>query len=76
MFKWMKESAVTVKQAGEMSAEELEGKFIRGIHVERDQPEFIEVYDKLAEALAADSSAVKVDRAAMAAGLGGVGRFT
>ncbi len=65
MFKWMKESAVTVKQAGEMSAEELEGKFIRGIHVERDQPEFIEVYDKLAEELAADSSAVNLKRRAM-----------
>ena len=65
MFKWMKESAVTVKQAGEMSAEELEDKFIRGIHVERDQPELIEVYDKLAEELAADSSAVNLKRRAM-----------
>jgi hypothetical protein len=54
----MKESAVTVKQAADMSPEQLKGKFIRGVHVERDQPEFIEVYDKLAEELTTDSSVV------------------
>jgi len=56
MLRWMKESAVTVKAAESMSPEELEGKFVRGVIAENDLPEFITVYDELAERLRADGS--------------------
>ncbi len=58
MFRWMKDSSVTIRQAEGMSAEELEGKFTRGIFVENYMPEFIEVYDNLAERLTSDSATV------------------
>jgi len=58
MFRWMKDSSVTLKQAERMSPEELEGKFTRGIFVENYLPEFIEVYDNLAERLTSDSATV------------------
>lgn len=54
MLRWMKESSVTVKQAETMTADELEGKFVRGVIAETDLPEFITVYDELAERLQAE----------------------
>lgn len=59
MIRWMKESAVSVARAKSMSPEELEGKFTRGIILERDLPEFISVYDELAERVTASPVAIE-----------------
>ncbi|MCD4691107.1 2-oxoacid:ferredoxin oxidoreductase subunit beta [bacterium] len=58
MFRWMKDNSVSVERAREMSPEELEGKFTRGVFVQEDKREFIEVYDSLAERLTSDSAMV------------------
>jgi 2-oxoglutarate ferredoxin oxidoreductase subunit beta len=59
MLQSMKENSVTVAEAAKMSAEELEGKFVRGVIHERDIPEFITVYDALGERLTANPAAVQ-----------------
>jgi len=58
MLRWMKDSAVSVARAKDMSEEELEGKFTRGVIRERRMPEFIEVYDQLGEKLTETPSAI------------------
>jgi 2-oxoglutarate ferredoxin oxidoreductase subunit beta len=58
MLEWMRDNSVSVKAAERMDAEELEGKFTRGIMVEFDKPEFIQSYDELAERMMADPAAV------------------
>jgi len=47
MFKAQQDSTVSVKKAKEMSSVELEGKWARGVLVERKAPEFVEEYEKL-----------------------------
>ena len=48
MLLWQKEHAVTAKMAENMSAEELEGKFITGIlHQDTSKNEYVENYDKV-----------------------------
>jgi 2-oxoglutarate ferredoxin oxidoreductase subunit beta len=59
MIRWMKEAAVTVEAAKKASPEELEGRFTRGVLVDRDMPEFIEAYDRLAEQLTATPAVVE-----------------
>jgi len=58
MIRRMKDGSVTLKQAERMSPDELEDKFTRGVFVENYMPEFIEVYDNLAERLTSDSATV------------------
>jgi len=58
MLQAMKEGSVTVAEAAKMSPAELEGKFVRGVIQERELPEFITVYDALAEKLAATPEVV------------------
>lgn len=52
MLKWMKESLVTATTWDKLSAEEREGKIVRGVISEKTLPEFIESYDQLGERLA------------------------
>ena len=59
MLRWMKENSVTVKAAEKLSPEELEGKFTRGVIVERDLPEFIQVYDDLRRELVSSPAAIE-----------------
>jgi 2-oxoglutarate ferredoxin oxidoreductase subunit beta len=47
MFKAQKDMTVSVEKAKNMSPDELNGKLIRGVLVEREAPEFTEEYDKL-----------------------------
>jgi 2-oxoglutarate ferredoxin oxidoreductase subunit beta len=47
MFKAQKNMTVWVEKAKNMSPDELNGKLIRGVLVEREAPEFTEEYDKL-----------------------------
>lgn len=47
MFKAQQQSTVSAKKAQEMSPEELQGKLLRGVLVEKEAPEFTEEYDKL-----------------------------
>jgi 2-oxoglutarate ferredoxin oxidoreductase subunit beta len=51
MIAWQRDNAVTLETAKTMTEEELEGKFTRGVIVDRDAPEFIAAYDELAESL-------------------------
>jgi 2-oxoglutarate ferredoxin oxidoreductase subunit beta len=59
MIRWMKENSVTVKAAEKLSPEEVEGKLTRGVIVERDLPEFIQVYDDLHRELTSSPEAVE-----------------
>jgi 2-oxoglutarate/2-oxoacid ferredoxin oxidoreductase subunit beta len=56
MLRWMKESSVTAEAAQKMKPEELEGKFTRGVLVEKKLPEFIHAYDELAARLKSGAS--------------------
>ncbi len=48
MLLWQKEHTVNKKMAENMSAEELEGKFITGIlHHDTSKDEYVENYDKV-----------------------------
>jgi len=47
MFKAQRKFTVSVKKAKDMSPEELEGKLIRGVLVEKEVPEFTDEYDKI-----------------------------
>ena len=47
MFKEQKDLTVPVKKAKELSPAELQGKWVRGVLVERKAPEFVEEYEKL-----------------------------
>jgi 2-oxoglutarate ferredoxin oxidoreductase subunit beta len=50
MLRWQKESAVRVEKAGEMSEEELEGKFTIGVLVDRELPIYTREYRKIRDA--------------------------
>lgn len=47
MFKSQKDLTVHIKKAKELSPDELQGKWLRGVLVEREAPEFTEEYEKL-----------------------------
>jgi len=49
MLKTQCENAISVEESRKMKPEELEGKIITGIFVNRDLPEFCEEYDRLIE---------------------------
>jgi 2-oxoglutarate ferredoxin oxidoreductase subunit beta len=48
---WIKEHIVDIKRAEKMSEEELQGKLVTGILVDRDRPEYTERYRELVERL-------------------------
>ena len=58
MLEWMRDNSVSIKAAERMDADDLEGKFTRGVMVESDKPEFIQSYDEMAERVTADPAAV------------------
>ncbi len=47
MLKWQRDNAIPVEKAAKMSAEELEGKIITGILVDKDLPVYEEEYEKV-----------------------------
>jgi 2-oxoglutarate ferredoxin oxidoreductase subunit beta len=47
MMRALKENAVTVKAATEMSADELKGKIVRGLLYEADLPEYTDLYARV-----------------------------
>ncbi|HDZ90515.1 MAG: 2-oxoacid:ferredoxin oxidoreductase subunit beta [Deltaproteobacteria bacterium] len=49
MMEWMRDHAVTVGRAGEMSPEELDGKFTIGILIDEEKPVYTEEYDRIRE---------------------------
>lgn len=51
MIEWQKNNAVAVAKAETMTPEDLKGKIITGIFVDREEPEFIEKYDQLVRKL-------------------------
>ncbi len=59
MLKWMKDSAVPVNAWDKLSPEEREGKFTRGVIVDKELPEFIASYDELGERLTQTPAAVE-----------------
>lgn len=58
MLEWMRDTSVSVKAAEKMAPQELEGKFTRGVILEREKPEFIESYDELGQRMSANPAAV------------------
>lgn len=59
MLKQMKENAVPVAAWDKLPAGEREGKFTRGVIMDRELPEFIESYDDLGERLTRTPAAVE-----------------
>lgn len=49
MMRRIKEQSVTLAQAGEMSADEKQGKIVRGVFADRDIPEYTQLYDQIIE---------------------------
>jgi 2-oxoglutarate ferredoxin oxidoreductase subunit beta len=47
MMRMLKEQGVTLQQAEAMSAEEQQGRIVRGIFAERDIPEYTRLYDQI-----------------------------
>jgi 2-oxoglutarate ferredoxin oxidoreductase subunit beta len=59
MLRWMKEAAVPVAAAAKLTPVEMEGKFTRGVIMDKELPEFIQVYDELGERLTATPEAIE-----------------
>jgi len=49
MMRGLKDTSVTLRQAEKMSEEEKQGKIIRGVFVERDVPEYTQLYEQIIE---------------------------
>ncbi len=49
MMRRLKEQSVSFKQAEKMSEEERRGKIVRGVFVDRDIPEYTQLYDQIIE---------------------------
>ena len=47
MLEYQKQNAVTIERAAKLSPEELQGKLVTGIFVDRDQPTYLERYDNV-----------------------------
>lgn len=47
MLRWQKENAVPIKKAAGMSEEELKGKIVTGVFMDRNRPEYSAEYDKV-----------------------------
>ncbi len=59
MLMWMKENAVPVSAWDRLPPDEREGKFTRGVIVDKELPEFIASYDELGERLTRTPAAVE-----------------
>ncbi|MFO7735581.1 MAG: 2-oxoacid:ferredoxin oxidoreductase subunit beta, partial [bacterium] len=51
MLHYQKNNAVPLKKAEKMSKEELKGKIITGILLEKEKPEYVENYTRLIDSL-------------------------
>ena len=49
MMKWQKEHAVSIEKARSMSEEELKDKIVVGTFVDKERPEYVELYEKVKE---------------------------
>jgi 2-oxoglutarate ferredoxin oxidoreductase subunit beta len=49
MMRYLKENSVKVRDPAERELEEQEGKIVRGVFVDRDIPEYTELYDQVIE---------------------------
>jgi 2-oxoglutarate ferredoxin oxidoreductase subunit beta len=49
MMKWQEESALELEKAEGLSPEELEKKFLTGVFIDEERPEYSEEYDRLIE---------------------------
>jgi len=58
MMNWQRDNAVSVRKAAKLSAEQLEGKIVTGVLVDREAPTFHEQYEKLVARVGVNDSAV------------------
>jgi 2-oxoglutarate ferredoxin oxidoreductase subunit beta len=49
MMRQLKEDSITLRRAEGMSDEETRGKIVRGVFVDRDIPEYTQLYDQIIE---------------------------
>ncbi len=47
MMRWLKENTLTVEAAKRLTAEQLQGKIVRGVLLDRDIPEYTELYQQI-----------------------------
>jgi 2-oxoglutarate ferredoxin oxidoreductase subunit beta len=55
MMRRLKEQSVTLKQAQRMSEEDRTSKIVRGVFVDRDIPEYTQLYDQIIERAQAET---------------------
>jgi len=58
MMKWQKDNAIPVGKSRELGEEELEGKIVTGVLVDRELPTYHKEYEKLKEKIRVSESAV------------------
>jgi len=49
MMRALKDRSISTRQAGNMDEEERQGKIVRGVFVDRDIPEYTQLYDQIVE---------------------------
>lgn len=47
MINWLKDNTVTLEQSKDMSEEELEGKIITGVYINKPRKEFVEAIEEI-----------------------------
>jgi 2-oxoglutarate ferredoxin oxidoreductase subunit beta len=47
MINWLKDNTITIEQAEDMSDEELEGKIITGVYINKPRKEFVEALEEV-----------------------------
>jgi len=47
MMRWLKENTLTVEAAKRLTAEQLQGKIVRGVLLDRDIPEYCQLYQEI-----------------------------
>jgi 2-oxoglutarate ferredoxin oxidoreductase subunit beta len=57
MMRYLKENSVSLKRSEQLSAEERQGKILRGVFVDRDLPEYTTLYDAVIERAQAEANA-------------------
>jgi 2-oxoglutarate ferredoxin oxidoreductase subunit beta len=65
MMRRLKEQSVTLRQAQEMNEEDRAAKIVRGVFVDRNIPEYTQLYDQIierAQARAGSSEASSAER--------------
>jgi 2-oxoglutarate ferredoxin oxidoreductase subunit beta len=63
MLNWLKENTITIEQSKEMSEEELEGKIITGVYINKPRKEFVESLEEITSNISDINPDTNINRA-------------